>query len=126
MSDDNTAQQVYYRITQKLQDCQKQLGQIEAQISGNQRESRLAALTRREIEGLDASVPLYKSTGKMFIQEPKDDLLKEIDTTAENSKAMVEALEKKQKFVRREMEEASGNLKDIVRSIQTAAATTKA
>ncbi|KAJ2401830.1 hypothetical protein GGF41_007665, partial [Coemansia sp. RSA 2531] len=79
---DDTIQQVYMRVTQKMQDCQKQLAQIEAQMSTNQRETRLAALTRREIQDLDNSVPLYKSMGKMFIQESKEDLLKDIEKSA--------------------------------------------
>ncbi|KAJ2723682.1 hypothetical protein GGI07_002477 [Coemansia sp. Benny D115] len=121
MSEDNTVQQVYMRITQKIQESQKQLNQIEAQISGNQRETRLAALTRREIQDLESDVPLYKSVGKMFVQESKADLLKEIDDAAESAKAMVDALEKKQKFVKKEMDEANGNLRDIIRSMQSSA-----
>ncbi|KAJ1734830.1 hypothetical protein LPJ72_002172 [Coemansia sp. Benny D160-2] len=121
MSED-TAQQVYMRITQKIQDCRKQLDQIDVQVSTNQRESRLAALTKREIEGLDTSVPVYKSMGKMFIQENKDDLLKDINKSSEDSRALVEALEKKKKFVERDLEEATGNLKDMIRSMQATAA----
>ncbi|KAJ2762948.1 hypothetical protein H4S06_000368 [Coemansia sp. BCRC 34490] len=121
MSED-TAQQVYMRITQKIQDCRKQLDQIDVQVSTNQRESRLAALTKREIEGLDTSVPVYKSMGKMFIQENKDDLLKDINKSSEDSKALVEALEKKKKFVERDLEEATGNLKDMIKSMQATAA----
>ncbi|KAJ2512250.1 hypothetical protein H4217_006979 [Coemansia sp. RSA 1939] len=120
MSED-TAQQVYMRITQKIQDCRKQLDQIDVQVSTNQRESRLAALTKREIEGLDTSVPVYKSMGKMFIQENKDDLLKDIKSS-EDSRALVEALEKKKKFVERDLEEATGNLKDMIKSMQATAA----
>ncbi|KAJ2494231.1 hypothetical protein GGI11_008937 [Coemansia sp. RSA 2049] len=121
MSED-TAQQVYMRITQKIQDCRKQLDQIDVQVSTNQRESRLAALTKREIEGLDTSVPVYKSMGKMFIQENKDDLLKDINKSSEDSRALVEALEKKKKFVERDLEEATGNLKDMIKSMQATAA----
>ncbi|KAJ2386816.1 hypothetical protein GGI23_006412 [Coemansia sp. RSA 2559] len=119
---DDTVQQVYMRITQKIQDCQKQLDQIDVQISTNQREGRLAALTRREIEGLDDSVPMYKSMGKMFIQESKDDLLKDINKTTKDGNTLVEALEKKKKFVERDLEEATGNLKDMIKSVQQTSA----
>ncbi|KAJ2058325.1 hypothetical protein GGI17_005101 [Coemansia sp. S146] len=94
---DDTIQQVYMRVTQKMQDCQKQLAQIDAQMSANQRETRLAALTQREIQDLDSSVPLYKSMGKMFIQESKEDLLKDIAQSASDAKVLIDALEKKQK-----------------------------
>ncbi|KAJ2000973.1 hypothetical protein H4R26_004366 [Coemansia thaxteri] len=115
---DNTIQQVYVQVTQKMQDCQRQLAQIEAQISANQRETRLASLTKREIEGLDASVPLYKSMGKMFVQESKADLLKEIAQTTADAATIIGALEQKQKFVKRNLEEATGHLRDLVQSAQ--------
>ncbi|KAJ2489737.1 hypothetical protein IWW37_003722 [Coemansia sp. RSA 2050] len=117
MADDNI-QQVYMRITQRMQDCQKQLAQIDAQISANQRETRLAALTKREIQDLDSSVPLYKSMGKMFTQETKEDLLKDIAQSAADAKTMVDALEKKQKFVKRDLDDATANLRDIIQSAQ--------
>ncbi|KAJ2483642.1 hypothetical protein IWW56_000206 [Coemansia sp. RSA 2131] len=120
MSDD-TMQQIYMRVTQRIQSDRKQLSQIEAQTSGNQREIRLAALTKREIEGLDTSVPLYKSMGKMFVCETKASLLHDIETTTSEANAMLEALEKKKKFVTRDLEEATGNLKDLVKSSQAAA-----
>ncbi|KAJ1832981.1 hypothetical protein IWW55_004250 [Coemansia sp. RSA 2706] len=117
MSDD-TVQQIYMKVTQRIQSDQKQLGQIDAQLSGNQREIRLAALTKREVEGLDASVPLYKSMGKMFVQESKADILSDIQQATDEASSMVLALEKKKKFVTRDLEEATGNLKDLVKSSQ--------
>ncbi|KAJ2811826.1 hypothetical protein H4S07_001812 [Coemansia furcata] len=113
---DDTIQQVYMRVTQKMQDCQKQLAQIEAQISSNQRETRLAALTKREIQDLDSSVPLYRSMGKMFIQESKEDLLKDIAQSTSDATTLIDALEKKQKFVKRDLDEATGNLRDIIQA----------
>ncbi|KAJ2744715.1 hypothetical protein GGI20_002730 [Coemansia sp. BCRC 34301] len=118
----DTIQQVYMRITQKIQDCQKQLAQIDAQISSNQRETRLAALTKREIEGLDSSVPLYKSMGKMFIQESKEALLKDICQSAQDAQTVIDALEKKQKFVKRDLDDATGNLRDVIQSAQSKSA----
>ncbi|KAJ1723291.1 hypothetical protein LPJ53_002340 [Coemansia erecta] len=122
MAEDSTMQQVYFRITQKIQDSQKQIGQIEAQIAGNDRESRLASLTRREIEGLDSSTPMYKSVGKMFVQAPRDALIDELDASIESAKTMTDALEKKHKFVKRELDEATGNLRDVIQSMKASAA----
>ncbi|KAJ2850799.1 hypothetical protein IWW36_001614 [Coemansia brasiliensis] len=122
---DDTVQQIYAKVTQRIQDDQKQLAQIDVQMSTNQREIRLAALTKREIEGLDSQAPLYKSMGKMFVQESKADILEDIEKTTKNSETMLQALEKKKKFVNRDLEEATGNLKDLVRSSQAAAAAQK-
>ncbi|KAJ1878794.1 hypothetical protein H4R99_000091 [Coemansia sp. RSA 1722] len=124
MSSEDKIQEVYMRITQKIQDSQKQLSQIEVQISGNERESRLASLTKREIEALDASTPLYKSVGKMFVQESKDILISDLDSAIDGSKSMVDALKKKQKYVQRDLDEASGNLRDFIRSASSFSATT--
>ncbi|KAJ2616324.1 hypothetical protein H4S08_000818 [Coemansia sp. RSA 1365] len=119
MSDD-TMQQVYLKVTQKIQESQKQLNQIDAQISSNQRDIRLASLTKRELDGLDNSVPLYKSMGKMFVQESKSNMLEDIDKETNNANTLIQALEKKKKFVSRSLEEATGNLKDIIRAAQSA------
>ncbi|ORX70974.1 Prefoldin [Linderina pennispora] len=122
---DDSLQQVYQRITSRIQEKQKQLAQIEAQISLHQRETRLAGLTKRELEGLGNSVPMYKSMGKMFVQETKADLLADLEKTTTESATMLTALEKKQKFVKRELDDATGNLRDIVMSSQAAAARAK-
>ncbi|KAJ1670548.1 hypothetical protein GGF38_001449, partial [Coemansia sp. RSA 25] len=71
--------------------------------------------------GLDNSVPLYKSMGKMFIQESKDDLLKDIAESAKDAQTIIDALEKKQKFVKRDLDDATGNLRDIIQSAQSKA-----
>ncbi|KAJ1839336.1 hypothetical protein LPJ73_006800 [Coemansia sp. RSA 2703] len=127
MAEDNTMQQVYFRITQKIQDCQKQVAQIEAQIAANDRESRLASLTRREIEDLDSSTPMYKSVGKMFVQAPKDALMSELNESIESAKTLTDALEKKHKFVKRELDDATGNLRDVIQSMKASmASSTKA
>ncbi|KAJ2785103.1 hypothetical protein H4R18_000691 [Coemansia javaensis] len=112
---DGTAQHVYLGLTQKIQSCQKQLGQIEAQLGANQRETRLAALTRREVEGLDDSVPLYTSLGKMFVQESRGDILRGLQATTNDAASLIQALEKKRQFVARELDEATAGLKDVVR-----------
>ncbi|KAI9502440.1 hypothetical protein GGI25_005247 [Coemansia spiralis] len=121
MSEDSF-HQLQVRITEKIMGCEKQLDQIGVQISSKQRESRLAALTKREIEGLDSSIPLYKSMGKMFVQENKESLLNEIEKTTGDANTLIEALEKKQKFVKRDLDEAVGNLKDTVRAAQNSTA----
>ncbi|KAJ1946457.1 hypothetical protein EC988_005547, partial [Linderina pennispora] len=87
--------------------------------------TRLAGLTKRELEGLGSSVPMYKSMGKMFVQETKADLLADLEKTTTESATMLTALEKKQKFVKRELDDATGNLRDIVMSSQAAAARAK-
>ncbi|KAJ1726905.1 hypothetical protein LPJ61_004881 [Coemansia biformis] len=120
MSDD-TIQHVYLGLTQKIQICQKQLGQIEAQIGANEREIRLASLTKSEVDGLDSTVPLYKSVGKMFIQESKDDILRDLQKTTGDATSIIEALQKKKKFTTRDLDEATGNLKDLVRQTQASA-----
>ncbi|KAJ2754564.1 hypothetical protein IWQ56_006489 [Coemansia nantahalensis] len=119
---DSTVQHVYLGLTQKIQSCQKQLGQIEAQIGANERETRLASLTKSEVEGLDSSVPLYRSLGKMFMQESKDDILRDLNKTTGDAATLIEALEKKKKFVTRDLDEATRNLKDLVRQTQARAA----
>ncbi|KAJ2082382.1 hypothetical protein H4R24_001618 [Coemansia sp. RSA 988] len=118
MSDD-TVQQVYLKVTQNIQEYQKELNQIDAQISSNQRDIRLASLTKREIDGLDSSIPLYKSMGKMFVQESKSSLLEGIDKETSDATTLIEALEKKKKFVSRNLEGATGNLKDLIRMTQS-------
>ncbi|KAJ2157359.1 hypothetical protein GGF46_004557 [Coemansia sp. RSA 552] len=115
MSDD-TVQQVYMRVTQRIQSSQKQLSNIDAQVNANQREARLASLTKREIEGLSDSVPLYRSMGKMFVQESKQSVMDDINKTTKDSEMLVDALEKKKKFVKRELDEATANLKDIIKA----------
>ncbi|KAJ1837410.1 hypothetical protein LPJ70_005862 [Coemansia sp. RSA 2708] len=56
--------------------------------------------------------------GKMFVQESKADILSDIQQATDEASSMVLALEKKKKFVTRDLEEATGNLKDLVKSSQ--------
>ncbi|KAJ2703710.1 hypothetical protein H4R19_005301 [Coemansia spiralis] len=58
----------------------------------------------------------------MFVQESKDDIMRDLNKTTGDAATLIEALEKKKKFVARDLNEASANLKDLVKQTQARAA----
>ncbi|PVU96366.1 hypothetical protein BB559_002406 [Furculomyces boomerangus] len=109
---------VYNNIQEKLMKSKQQLSIIETQLATNMRESRKAELTKNEIGSLPENIKTYVSMGKMFEERSKDDILKNLKKQEELSKLTIESLKKKQKFVEREFNEATNNLKDFLHHSQ--------
>ncbi|KAJ1975056.1 hypothetical protein H4R35_003323 [Dimargaris xerosporica] len=112
--DSNTASNLLQTLQTKIIAGQRQLSAVRAQTQAQEREKRRNELTLKEIESLPSSVTTYKAIGKMFLQVEQKDVTKELRSNISEADEVVKGLEKKQKFLEREITDCNNSLKDIL------------
>ncbi|TIA85956.1 hypothetical protein E3P99_03840 [Wallemia hederae] len=118
VQNDEALHKVLFNIQQQAVNAEKALRAVSMQQASRAREKRLVQLTRAELESIpdDGEGALYNGVGKMFIKVERKDLL---DDLTKQEKSLLEdlvALEKKQAFMKKEVANAQGNLRDVFQS----------
>ncbi|KAG0174968.1 hypothetical protein DFQ28_003451 [Apophysomyces sp. BC1034] len=116
---DETIRKVFVELQAKYVANSQQVAQIKSQIQAKQRERKMAELTRRELDELDADTKTYKPVGKMFIQSPLRDMKQQYVKAVADTDDTIQQLEKSQKYFERAAADAQSNLKDILQGPRT-------
>ncbi|CAM0137067.1 unnamed protein product [Umbelopsis sp. WA50703] len=111
---DETIRRVFVDLQSKYISSMQQANSTKQQIQVKERERKVAELTRRELEALDADTKTYKPVGKMFIQTPLKEMKQSFTKRVGTADDEIKALEKTQKYWERAAADAQGNLKDIL------------
>ncbi|WFD36097.1 hypothetical protein MCUN1_002968 [Malassezia cuniculi] len=110
--------QIINSIQSRLVSSQREIGIVQAKMQNRQREAKAQNLTLRQLRELEPGTRVYKSVGRMFLQ---DDLEHLIDETAKREQAArdeTEALSKKHSIHEKQAVDAQSRLNDIVRSLE--------
>ncbi|TKY89266.1 hypothetical protein EX895_001797 [Sporisorium graminicola] len=115
---DETLSKVLEKIQLQVYQTNQQLAALKAQIAAREREAKLNTLTLSELQAIqDPQAPFYKSVGKMFIQESQPAVLSELTAKQNAITTDIEALNKKQKYLTKQGQDAQAHLKDIFSSV---------
>ncbi|KAI8055969.1 Prefoldin [Syncephalis plumigaleata] len=97
----------------KLQDDQRELAKVTAQVQKCEREERTSTIVGRELDSLADDVRVYKSVGKMFILSDLPTVKKEVVTRGKESGEQAKVLEKKRAYLERSVKEIAANLREV-------------
>ncbi|GAC97452.1 hypothetical protein PHSY_005038 [Pseudozyma hubeiensis SY62] len=115
---DETLSKVLEKIQLQVYQTNQQLAALRAQISAREREAKLNTLTLTELQGIeDESASFYRSVGKMFMQDSRPTILSELTSKQQLITTDIEALQKKQKYLTKQGQDAQSHLKDIFSSV---------
>ncbi|TXT13008.1 hypothetical protein VHUM_01409 [Vanrija humicola] len=114
---DDTLRKILQQIQTQAVTAQRQHSLVRAQIQSKEKERKILDLTVREL----ATVPqgdtrMFRGVGKMFIQQPRSEINARHEAQQKTLTTDIDALTKKAKYFERQVEEANGQLRDIVRS----------
>ncbi|KAJ1648917.1 hypothetical protein IWQ61_009830 [Dispira simplex] len=112
--DGNTLSNILNTLQTKIIEGQKQLAAVRAQLQMHEREKRRNELTLKEVDTLPSQVTTYKSVGKMFLQVGRDSVVKDLKKSMAESDDLRQGLEKKQKYLEREVADCQNSLRDIL------------
>ncbi|WVQ84795.1 hypothetical protein IAT38_006952 [Cryptococcus sp. DSM 104549] len=121
---DDTLRKILVQIQNQAITSQKQLSVVRNQINSKEKERRILSLTVRELGAVPAGETesgggrMYKGVGKMFIQQPREDINKEHSDQEKALAEEIQNLTKKAKYLEKQFEEANSQLKDIFHSQQ--------
>ncbi|OMH78999.1 putative prefoldin subunit 1 [Zancudomyces culisetae] len=76
--------------------------------------ARKDEITKIELQSLPENVNTFVSLGKMFYKEPKSKIISDFEADSKSSKDMLEALQKKKKYLEKTLKDAQDNLRDFL------------
>ncbi|KAH8893723.1 Prefoldin beta-like protein [Thozetella sp. PMI_491] len=99
--------------------AQQQIGLARTQLTGKQREVRLAQLTQNEISSLPASTPVYEGVGKMFVQIPAPKLQTKLGGQVKDLETDIETLGKKLHYLEMTAKNSQEHIEKMLRGGQS-------
>ncbi|KAH8925187.1 hypothetical protein BT69DRAFT_1332402 [Atractiella rhizophila] len=99
----------------------KTLQVVKTQILGREKDGKMLELTLRELEE-QGEGRVFKSIGKMFMEEPYDRVTSELKSDIKAAKEDVVNLQKKQKYLEGEIGKANTAFREIIHQQQQAQA----
>ncbi|WFD31419.1 hypothetical protein MSPP1_002454 [Malassezia sp. CBS 17886] len=123
--------QLLNSVQSRLVTAQRQLGLVQAQWQGRQREAKLQELTYEQLKGMDSSTNTYLAVGRMFLLRPYGDTVAGVQEKQRAAQEESDALAKKRKartrqrtsyvqFLEKQVADAQTHLTDLVKSIERA------
>eukprot|EP00128_Syssomonas_multiformis_P000007 Colp12_sorted_trinity150504_noHs@15660 len=113
MADEETRKQ-FMELQTKMVESSRQVNMVKAQIEGKQREIKRAELVEKEIAGLAADTKTYLAVGKMFLFQPKTEVLADLKTKVKASEEDIEKLKKSKKYIERALKDDEDSLRDLI------------
>lgn len=115
---DEALQKVLISMQQQAVNAEKALRSVKLQTTSRTREKRLIELTRAELQSIpdDGRGGLYNGVGKMFMAVERPTLMDDLSKQERSVSEDIIALEKKGKYMQKELESATANLKDVFQS----------
>ncbi|ALO69705.1 hypothetical protein CNL06295 [Cryptococcus deneoformans JEC21] len=110
---DDTLRKILLQIQTQAITSQKQLAVVKAQITSKEKERRILALQVKELGNVPGDGGMYKGVGKMFIEQPRQEINKENVEQEKQLAEDVQNLSKKAKYLEKQFDEANNQLKDI-------------
>lgn len=116
--DDATARELQDLQNQYAQ-TSREMGAVQASMNAIQQESRIAELTKAELEPLDGSTQCYRQIGKLFLRSSKDQVVHHLDEQLEEHKKKEKDLTSKMDYLERRLKSQKQNIDEIVKPVRS-------
>ncbi|KAI5059984.1 hypothetical protein GOP47_0024404 [Adiantum capillus-veneris] len=105
--------EAFVELQTRLVETTSKLKQVQMQIRSKEAEKKRTILTLEELQGLPET-NTYKSVGRAFILESKDDLIKEYQARGKECEATLNSLQTSLEYLERQMKEVENNFKELL------------
>nr|XP_024356797.1 prefoldin subunit 1-like [Physcomitrium patens]PNR33859.1 hypothetical protein PHYPA_023675 [Physcomitrium patens] len=108
--------EAFVELQGRLVETTSKLKHVQAQIRSKEAEKKRAFLTLEELGSLPEGTNTYRTLGKAFVLEPKDELIKEQQTKAEESDSAIATLVGSKEYLERQMKEVESNFRELLQN----------
>jgi len=110
------SQKAFEELKKRMFEATSKLRQTQAQIVVANRSIKKAVLTGQELQQVPENTRTYHSLGKMFVLEPRNDLLIEQAGMVREVEQDLEKLKKAQEYHEKELKEVESAFKELLSS----------
>ncbi|KAG0556594.1 hypothetical protein KC19_11G065800 [Ceratodon purpureus] len=108
--------EAFVELQGRLVETTSKLKQVQVQIRSKEAEKKRSFLTLEELDSLPEGTNTYRALGKAFVLEPKDELIKEQQTKAEESDTAIAALVSSKEYLERQMKDVESNFRELLQN----------
>ena len=96
----------------------RELETLKVNISKAGREFKIAEITKADLAQLPETNGCYRSIGKMFLKESREDVMKYLDKNMENSTKNETAMKQKCEYLEKKLKSQRQNIEELVKSAE--------
>jgi len=108
--------EAFVELQGRLVETTSKLKQVQIQVRNKEAEKKRAFLTLEELNSLPEGTNTYRTLGKAFVLEPKDDLIKEQHMKADECDSAIAALVGSKEYLERQMKEVESNFRELLQN----------
>lgn len=119
----SSERQLDHATSQELRDLQIQLAEtsreynkIKANLTKSQREQKMSEITLAELEKNPSTGCHFRSAGKVFIKQPRDEIFSFLKTTMDRHDKLQTDLQQKIEFLERRLLSQQANVRELTSS----------
>lgn len=94
----------------------RELETLKVNINKTEREFKMAEYTKADLELLPESSACYRSIGKMFLKEPRPDIMKYLDKNMEEATKKENSMKQKIEYLEKKIKSQRQNIEELVKS----------
>lgn len=96
----------------------RELETLKVNITKAGREFKMAEITRADLAQLPETSGCFRSIGKMFLKESREDVMKYLDKNMEDSTKSEIAMKQKCEYLEKKMKSQRQNIEELVKSAE--------
>ena len=94
----------------------RELETLRVNVSKAEREFKMAEYTKADLMQLPETSACYRSIGKMFLKEPRKDVLGYLDKNMEEATKQETAMKQKSEYLKKKIESQRQNIEELMKS----------
>lgn len=115
--DASTTSELQELKTQYVQ-MNRELELLKVNTSKAEREFRMAEITKADLELLPETSSCYRSVGKMFLRESRQDVMRYLDKNMEDSTKNESSMKQKIEYLEKKMKSQHQNIEELLKSVE--------
>ncbi|XP_059155463.1 prefoldin subunit 1-like [Physella acuta] len=108
----------FAELSMKKIQAENQIRLSNAQIESLNRKIQHSQLVESEVTSLPSDVPVYKTIGRMFLFQSKDEIITDLKNKQQTFAEKIKVLESSKEYHQRNMEEFKNNVRELVMTKQ--------
>ena len=114
MATDEELKKAFQQLHAKRAETSQNVMMTQAQIAQLKRSIKISELTEEELKGCPEETRMYRSIGRMFLQQSRDEIVKHLHEDRDESGKKVEKLEKTIERFNESLKESEERLREMV------------
>eukprot|EP00053_Salpingoeca_punica_P004236 m.48036 g.48036 ORF g.48036 m.48036 type:complete len:121 (-) comp12694_c0_seq1:617-979(-) len=118
---DNELKKAFEDLKEKMIETRGHLKIVETRAASSEMQRRRAELTQKELSTMPENTIMYRSVGRMFIQEDRKSITDSLTAQIKTQQEIIDSANSQKRQIEQRAQEAENNLRELLKSKKIAA-----